>query len=314
MATIITNKYYEGSDFNILSQVEVTRGQNPDTGGTTGAWLQMPISSLTPGYQKTRTRPGTIRSDKQSSKGVTTQNVCNPQIVVPYVTDTFDPWIQAALNNDQFTGGNCQNSTIFQAYYLIQQGPGTDDNFAYPGCWPSALTLNHGLNGFAELTFPFFSEDRIILADSSIVDPITPAPEQSPYDPVTLASGIEFDGSPLIGVNTLTLNLTKDGAESIYEYGSPGATSVAMGAINVMFTAQVYFSDLSLFQDVKAEKEAALKIILRETNGTTGYDIEMPAATTVNWSDPINGPGVILATLEFEANASPHTINFRKST
>lgn len=310
MATIITNKYYEGSDFQILSQVETTRGQNPDTGGTTGTWLQMPLSSFTPGYAKTRNRPTTIRQDKQSSKGVTTQIACNPQAVVPFVSSTFNSWIQAALNNDQFTAGSCSNSNIFQSHYIIQQGPGTDDNFAYPGCWPSGLTLNHALNGFAELTFPFFAEDRISITDAEIVDAITLAPEQSPYDPVTLASGISFGGSDLIGVNSMTLTLAKDGAESIYEYGQPNSTSIAMGAINVTFNAQLYFKDLSYFNDVKAETEGELIIKLRETDGLTGYDITMPAATTVNFSDPVNGPGIILTTLDFEANASPHTINF----
>ena len=312
MATIITNKFYEGSDFNILSQVEATRGLNPDTGGTGGAWLQMPVQSFTPGYQKTRTRPTTIRSDKQSSKGVTTSIACNPQIVVPFVTDTFDPWIQAALNNDQFTADVCENSDIFQSHYLIQQGPGTDDNFAYPGCWPSGFTLTLALNGFAEFTFPFFSEDRIDLADSAIVDPVTPAPEKSPYDPVTLASGLVFGGSDLVGVNSFTLTCAKDGAESIYEIGTPNAQSVSMGAINITLSAQLYMKDLAHFQAVKTETEAALQIKLRETDGVTGYDINMPAATTVNLSDPLNGPGIILATLDFEANASPHTIDFTK--
>ena len=305
MATTQTNSFYEGSDFTILSQAEATRGTNPD--GSAGSWDTISASTVTPNHTRPRTRPATIRADKQSEPGVTTSVACTPAIVVPFRTNHYNAWLAALNNNDTFTTNQCDNSTIFQSFYLIQQGSGTDDNFAYPGAWPSGGQFTLATNGFGEFTFNFFAEDRIQLNDASITDPINSPTTQPIFDAVTLATVINWDGGQLIGVNSMTLNWAKDGAEQIYEVGSPASQGVVMGALNVTAQAQLRFASLDLFNDLNSEKEAVLEIQVRDKNGK-GYNFSMPQAIITNFGDPINGAGVITATVDFEANPNPYTL------
>ena len=310
MATTGFKAGFEGSDFTILYQEESVRGTNPDTGGGGGTWNQVALESFSPNAVRDRTRPSTIRADKQGSRGVTTRVACTPQAVVPYTPTGLDSFIAALLNNDQFTTKVCQNSTIFQSLYLIQQGSGADDNFAYPGAWPSGGSLTMATGGFTSFTFDFFASERIALPDSAIVDPIGPPNTESPFDPVTAATGLQWKGSDLTGVTSFTLNIAKDGAEELYEIGLPSGIGIAMGAINVTLDAQVYFATLDLFNDWIAETSGTLQLSLRDNTGTNGYDILMPDATLITFDDPLSGPNPIVATLNYECNANPYTIQF----
>lgn len=313
MATTIS-KFLEGSDFSILSQAETIWKTNPDTGGTTGSWDTMLVTDFAPNYTPTRQRPPVIKNDQQVSPSVRTQIACTPATTVPFTRTLFNPWIAALINNDSldtWATNKVQNATAFQSFHLLQKQQTGDDNYAYPGCWPMGGTFTLATGAFSTFAFNWFAGSRAKIAAAAIIDPINPAPTTPIFSPIETTTTVLLGGAAVAGAFSATIVFAKDGAEQLYVIGDPTAKSIAVGALNITGTLQLYTEDTSIFDLFDGETKQTLVIQIRDDEAK-GYNFSMPEVILSTYDDPISGPGPITATANYEANPNPHTIEIEE--
>ena len=311
MATTGYKRGIEGADIDIIYQKELIRGQNPDSGGTGGTWKIISATGFSPNFTQDRETPDTIRADKQSEPSVLSTISCAPQIVVPFTFNQFDDFLAALLNNDQFSAEVCQNSTVFESFYLITRIPGTDTNFAYPGAWPNGGQLTLASGGFGSFQFDYFAQERINVAESVIVDPIGAKDNNPIISASTLGMGITWNSTPMAGLTNIVLSHSKTNSQQLYEIGSASDQGIVMGSLMIELQAQLYFQDESHFLDFRNQTEGPILVSIRDKNNK-GYDINMPNGIIKGWDDPIQGSGIIIATADFEAWPSPYTISYTR--
>lgn len=314
MPTTISPKFLEGSSYSILSQAESVWKTNPDTGGTTGSWDTMLVTDFAPNYTPTRQRPSVIRNDQQVTSGVRVQIACTPAITVPFTRTLFNPWIAALINNDSlgnWTTNKVQNATAFQAFHLFQKREAGDDNYVYPGCWPMGGTFTLATGAFSTFAFNWFAGSRGKIVGTDIKDTINPAPTTPIFSPIETTTTVLLGGSAVAGAFSATIVFAKDGAEQLYVIGDPTAKSIAVGALNITGTLQLYTEDTSIFDLFDGETKQTLVIQLRDDEDK-GYNFSMPEVILSTYDDPISGPGPITATANYEANPSPYTIEIEE--
>jgi hypothetical protein len=255
---------------------------------------------------KTRTRPNEIRIDRQASAAVTTEETAGGGINFALSYGTFDDILSGVMGND-WAADVLKPGSLFKSF-LVEKRFSPALFLRYPGAFFSSASLTVARGQFLSGSFNVIAKEEADFTTSASTAAYTPAPNGRVMDPVAGVQEVMLDGAPIAtGCNSITLNITNDGAAADFALGSAAAQGMRMGTLTVGGTAEFYFRDFTLYQRFKSETAGAFSFRTVDVDGN-GYRFTVPQAVITN--PRITAGGInqaVMAVCDIEGN--PHPTN-----
>jgi hypothetical protein len=255
---------------------------------------------------KTRQRPNEIRGDRQASAAVTTDESASGGINFALSYGTFDDILSGVLGAD-WAGDVLKPGLLFKSF-LIEKRFSPTLFLRYPGSFFTSASLTMARGQFLSGAFNVLAKEEKDFATSASTAAYTAAPNGRVMDPVAGVKDVLLGGAALgTGCNSITLNITNEGAAADFALGSASAQGMRMGTLTVGGTAEFYFRDFTLFQRFKSETSGPLSWKTVDADGDA-YRFTMPEAIITNpriTAGGINQPVMCLVDIE----GNPHPTN-----
>ncbi|MFH5927079.1 phage tail tube protein [Roseomonas xinghualingensis] len=255
---------------------------------------------------KTRQRPNEIRGDRQASAAVTTEETAGGSINFALSYGTFDDILSGVMGGE-WTTNVLKPGTIFKSF-LIEKLFSSALALRYPGSFFTSASLTMARGQFLSGSFNVLAKEEMNFTASASTAAYTAAPTGRVMDPVTGVKDVMLDGSALAtGCNSITLNITNDGAGADYALGSASAQGMRMGLLTVGGSAEFYFRDFTLYQRFKSETSGAFSWRTVDAAGNA-YRFTIPDCILTNpriTAGGVNQPVMCMVDLE----GNPHPTN-----
>ena len=273
--------------------------------------LRMTGESLT--GSKSRARPNEIREDMQASEAVTSEETAGGGVNFALSYGTYDD-ILAGVMGGEWTTNVLRAGTVFKSFTL-EKKLGSALFLRYPGAFFTAASLTMSRGQFLGGSFTVVAKEETNATTSASTGAYTPAPTNRVMDPVNSVRDITLDGTALATVvNSITLNIAREGAAADYGLGSASAQGVRMGTLTVSGTVETYFRTFDLYTRFKNETMGAFSWRTVDLAGNA-YRFTLPKATLMNPNITAGGPNspVMAAfTLEGNPDATDSTLKIER--
>ncbi|MBC9176765.1 phage tail tube protein [Pseudoroseomonas ludipueritiae] len=261
--------------------------------------------------QKTRQRPSEINPSRVASSAVTTDETASGGIDFALSYGTYDD-ILAGLLGGEWTGDVLTNGLVFKSF-LFEKRFAATTLLQYAGSFINSGTLNVARGQFLSGSFGVLAkEEKKAAVSASTGGTYTAAPTGRVMDPVGGVRDVMLDGAAVPAVcNSITLNITNDGAAADFGLGSASAAGMRMGNFMVSGSVEFYFRDFTLYDRFKAETAGLLSFRTLDAAGNS-YKFEMPGSTIMNPTVNAGGPGQpIMARFDLEGGDDGNGVALR---
>lgn len=213
--------------------------------------------------------------------------------------------VEAAGDDVSVHGSTLKNGTVFTSFFFQKKLTPTQ-YLTYPGTYLTGGNINAGVGQFMQGDFSGVAKAEEKAAASSSTGAVIVAPAGRVLDTVTGVKSLLMDGAPVGAVvDTINIQIQKDGADAQYGVGSAQARGVTKGTLTVSGSLKTYFKDFTLYDRFKSETASALSYITQDDIGNA-YVVTLPAATIMNPKIVAGGPGQpVMAEFTLEGNPHP---------
>jgi hypothetical protein len=267
------------------------------------AFKALRITSETLAGQKARQRPAEISRAGQAAAAVTTQVTAGGQINFALSSATFDDVLASLLRNDWATD-ELTNGTLFKSLH-IQKRLAADKYLRYPGSYVTAGSLTASVGQFLSGSFTVASKSQDKATADASTGAFVAAPGGRVVDGVSGVRNLMRGGAAVQAVvESVTLNITNEGAAGQYGLGSASAQGMTPGTFTLAGQLRTFFKDFTLYDEFAAETLAPLSFETVDLDGD-GYRFTVLAATLMNPQIVAGGPGqAVMAEFAIEGNPS----------
>lgn len=272
---------------------------------TAVTWKAIRITGESLSENKQRARPQEINSSGVVSHAITTQVGVEGAINFALSADTFDDFLAGALNGAWATDLLKNSVPPEVSSFSIQKKLNSTGTLwlRYTGCYVTGFTLNASVGNFVEGSFSFMAKDQTS-ATTNAASTITAAPTQRVMDTVAGVSTIEVDDLAFTTpIQSIQLNVTKEGARQQFAIGSSAAAGLGRGTLNVTGSLVMYFKDFTMFDKYKNETDIKLEFTLKDS-ALDGYKFTLPVVSLMNPNIVAGGPDQDIMA-EFQMEAAP---------
>jgi len=285
------------SDIEISFATEATWGTSPASGFTA---LRLTGESLS--ESKQRNRPQEINPSGVVSHAITTQVGVEGAINIALSASTFDDFFAAAVNGAWATTHLENDVPPTITTFSIQKKLAAALWLHYKGCYVTGFSLNASVGGFVEGSFNLMAKSEVN-ATAALGGTVTPAATGRVMDTVAGVANIEIAGVPVtVPIQSIQLNVTKNGARSQFAIGSSAAQGIGRGTLDVNGSLVMYFKDFTQYSLYKAETDVSLNFDLTDDTGA-GYTFTLPVVTLMNPTIVAGGPDSdVMAEFQLEGN------------
>jgi hypothetical protein len=256
--------------------------------------------------QKARQRPNEINPNRVASAAGTTEESASGGIDFNLSFGTYDDLLSGLLGGDWSadTGeATLTNGLMFKSF-TFEKRLGSNLFLQYPGSFISGATLNIARGQFLSGSFNVLAKSQLKATTSlSTGGTYTPAPSGRVVDPVGGVRDVQLDGAAVQAVcNSITLNLTNEGAAADFGLGSAEAQGMRMGNFLPAGSTEFYFRDFSLYDRYKDELFGNFSWRTLDAGGNS-YKWELLAGAMMNPTITAGGPGQpVMARFDLEGN------------
>jgi len=291
----------DSSDVQLSFIEEVTWG-TLQTGVT---WQAIRLTGESLSESKQRNRPAEINSSGVVSHAITTQVGVEGAINFALSADTFDKFLEGAVNGAFATNTLVNEVPPELSSFSIQKKLNSAGSLwlRYTGCYVTGFTLNASVGNFVEGSFSFLAKEQTS-ATTNAASTITAAPTQRVIDTVAGVSAIDVDDVTFTTpIQSIQLNVTKEGARQQFAIGSSSAAGLGRGTLNVTGSVVMYFKDFTMFDKYKNEVDIKLEFTLTDSDDD-GYRFTLPVVSLMNPNIVAGGPDQDIMA-EFQLEGAP---------
>lgn len=299
-----TSSYQAGVEANLVQLAYV---QETAWGTTPAAKLQnIRFTGESLRGQKSRQRPSEINTNRVASAAVTTDETASGGIDFALSYGTYDDLLAGLLGGEWVAGtGNAvlTNGLVFKSF-TFEKRFGSALFLQYPGSFISGGTLNIARGQFLSGSLNVLAKQELKATTSaSTGGTYTAATTGRVMDPVGGVRDVQMDGAAIQAVcNSITLNISNDGAAADFGLGSAAAQGMRMGNFLVGGSAEFYFRDFTLYDRFKSEAQGNFSFRTLDAAGNA-YKFELPASALMNPTTNAGGPGQpVMARFDLEGN------------
>ncbi|MFT8245196.1 phage tail tube protein [Roseomonas sp. BN140053] len=261
--------------------------------------------------QKTRQRPDEINPSRVQSAPVTTEESASGGINFALSYGTYDDLLAGLLCNDWATNV-LTNGLLFKSF-LIEKRFSATQLLQYSGAMVGSGTLDIRRGAFVSGSLNVMAkEEKKAITSASTGGTYTAATTGRVVDPVGGIRDVQIDASAIQAVcNSISLNITNDGAAADYGLGSAAAQGMRMGTFGVSGSVEFYFRDFTLYDRFKAETAGVFSWRTLDAAGNA-YKWELPVATMMNPTVNAGGPNqAVMARYDLEGSADTNGVALR---
>nr|WP_314074426.1 phage tail tube protein [uncultured Roseococcus sp.] len=190
--------------------------------------------------------------------------------------------------NAKIRGSMLRNGDQVQSVFI--QKTIASEFFTYPGAVLTGMTLRGGVGQAFTGSFNGTAKEEDDPATDSSSGAHIPAPTGGFFDAVGSFGGVQLNDVAIDAVvQSVNLQLTREGAEMDYGMGSPSAQGARWGQLNPGGTIEMLFRNKAIWQLFKAETQRLISWTMRDPQGNA-YAISLPAAVLMNGSPQAGGP------------------------
>lgn len=212
--------------------------------------------------------------------------------------------VEAAGAAVAVSGSMLRNGTTFTSFHF-QKKLSADQYLIYPGVYISQFNLNAGLGQFMQGDVSGLAKSEEKATSSASTGAVVAAPTGRVHDTVTGVKSLAIDGAAVGAVvESINIQIQKEGADAQYGVGSASAQGVTKGTLTVSGTLKTYFKEFDLYDLYKDETASVLSYRTEDDAGNT-YFVTLPAATIMNPKVTAGGPGQSVMA-EFTLEGNPH--------
>ena len=296
-----TTNYQAGYESN---QVALAYLQETAWGvGPTGQFKEIPYTAETFRGTKTRSRPPERNAKRVQSPAVTTERNATAGFSFGLRYGAYDDLLAGVLGGD-WVGNVLTNGLLFKSFFFEKRFA-ANNLLQYPGTFLSGASLTIQRGQFLGGSFTGESKNQVVaIASQSTGGTYLEAPDARVMDPVGGIRDLMLDGAPMLAkANSITLNLTNEGAAADFALGDAAAAGMRQGTFGLGGTAEFYFREQAMMQRYEAETQGEFSLRTLDAAGNA-YRIRLPGLVLMNptvQSGGVNQP--VMATYELEANA-----------
>lgn len=279
-----TTGYQAGAETNdlLISYIdEAAWGTLP----ATPTFKPLRVTSESLSSTKARTRVQEIDSTRQASDMVTTQFSASGSINSALSIGVYDDFLES-LFCSAFTTDIMTNGVLFQSMY-IQKKLGTGLYFRYPGAYVTGCSIQCALGGFATATWQIAAQQEL-KATTAAETTMAAVGTGKVFNTVSMISLIQIGGVSAGTVESISLDITNDGAAALFGMGSTIAAGMLPGTFTVSGRIRIYFQNFTAYDRYTAETEGAFQFKL--TDGNTSYLFEVLNSVIMNPQIVAGGP------------------------
>lgn len=294
--TTLYSAAIDTSDIELSFCEEVTWGTSPTTTYTP---IRLTGESLS--ESKQRARPQEINPSGVVSHAITTQVGVEGALNFALSNLTFDKFLAAALNGAWATGHLENDVPPTITTFTIQKKLASALWLRYAGCYLTGFSINASVGGFVEGSFTVMAKSEA--KATATLGTVATGTTGRVIDTVSGVGSIEFnDVAFSVPIQSIQLNVTKDGARQQFAIGSADAKGIGRGTLNVTGSIVMYFANFDQYDLYKSEADTKIEFSLTDS-GADGYKFTLPAATLMNPTIVAGGPDSdVMAEFQLEGN------------
>jgi hypothetical protein len=268
------------------------------------AFNQLRLMSESLGSNKARQRAAEIDALRQASDMVTTQFGASGAINAAMSIGTYDAFFES-LFCSAFATDIMLNGTVFQSLYLQKQ-LGTGLFLRYPGAFVTGASIAAAVGGFVTCNFNVAAQTEAKSTAEASTGAAIGAPTGKVINTVSMTSLIQVGGVSAGAVESMSLDITNDGANPQFAIGSYLAAGMLPGVFTCSGKLRIYFKDFVLYDRFIAETEGPFSFKL--TDGGTSYLFELLNSVIMNPRIVLGGPGqAVMCECDIEGRKDPVT-------
>lgn len=299
-----------GSDRDLSYIKEVTAGTTPATPAmklmrTTGDTFQLSRDSFT-------------SAELTADRGISDMKLGNKQtagtINFELSYENFEDFMAGVLMSDTeftvLTGSEIKNGKTMYSYSIEKGFPTGGHYEVYRGMVPNTFNLTLQSNAQVTGSLEFIGrtyEQGVATIANSVIDPR----QGGLFDSYT---GSLKEGGTTVGfVSSANITLT-NGLNPLFALFNDSVTDIIDGRCNVTGSISIYFENATMYNKFANETESSLEFTLLDNLGN-GYTFLIPRIKYSSVDMPVNGEGVIMVNMPFQAlqdSATDTTIKITK--
>jgi len=299
-----TSGYRAGAETSLMQVAYVQESVYGVTPSPAVAFKQLRLTSESLTGRETRQRPNELNGRREASSSGTMERSAGGDIGFVLSYGTFDDWL-SGLFGGEWTADVLKPSDVFKSF-LIEKRFAANQLLSYPGCFIGGASLTMARGQFLSGTFNIMAKDEVKGVATLSTGAYTPAPLGRVMDPVTGVKDVMMDGQAIAAVcNTITLNITNEGASQDFGLGFESAQGMRMGLFTGGGSAEFYFRDFTVYDRARSRMQGPLSFRTVDSDGNA-YKWEIPNAVLTDPQITAGGPSQpIMARFNLEPNPHP---------
>lgn len=253
------------------------------------AFKQIRLNSESLTGRETRQRPTELNGNREASAAGTMERTAGGDIGFNLSYGTYDDWL-SGLFGGEWTANVLKPGDVFKSF-LIEKRFAANQVLYYPGSFIGGASLTMARGQFLSGSFTIVSKDEVKGTATVSSGAYTPASASRVMDPVTGVKDVMMDGQPIAAVcNTITLNITNEGAAQDFGLGSEAAQGMRMGIFTGGGTIEFYFRDFSVYDRSRSRLQGPMSFKTVDSDNNA-YQWEIPNAVITDPQITAGGPG-----------------------
>lgn len=188
-------------------------------------------------------------------------------------------------------GSMLRNGDLVKSFFF-QKRLASNLWLRYPGLMFSGLTLQGGVGQFFTGTLQAAAREEINQTVGAGNGSVTAAPTGGFFDSVAAFGGVQIDDTALTAVvNSVALEITREGAGMDYGMGTPAAQGARWGQVQAGGSIELYFRDFTEYAVFKSEARRRVAWRMRDAGGNH-YIATLAGANLMNPQITAGGPNL----------------------
>lgn len=202
----------------------------------------------------------------------------------------------------QVRGGMLRNGTVFKSMSFQKQFA-SNMFLEYVGMAITGMQISGSVGQFFTGSFNVVAKSEVSATVNASTGAVVAAPTGRVHDTVAGVGAVLLnDVAADAVVDTISFNITKDGAAGQYGIGSSAAQGMTRGTVTATGSLKMYFKSFTDYTLFKSETQEPISLITKDSAGNA-YVITFLSAAIMNPNATLSGPNQpVMGTFTLEGN------------
>lgn len=204
--------------------------------------------------------------------------------------------------NAKVRASTITNASLFKSF-SVQKKLNASQYLRYAGSFFTGFNLSGSVGAFMSGSLNMIAQSEVKATSDWSTGAVLAAPTGAVHDACLGFGGFYIDEvAPQAGLQSMSLNVTRQGADANYAMGAPTAQGMMKGLLEVTGSAELYFRSFTEYDRYKAETMGRLAFITQDA-ARNAYVISLLNGALLNPQIVAGGPSQpVLARFQLEGN------------